>query len=218
MTRTEAKQILKRGLEELDINGSEDVLEKFLVYLDELKKWNKKINLTSIEGDEEIIKRHFLDSLTPYPLIKEASSLLDIGSGGGFPGLPLKIVLPHLKVTLVDSVEKKVFFLKHAIRTLGLANIEALKLRAGDEESKDMFGSFDCVISRALTSLYDYYQIGHLYAKTAGTVIAMKGPLDKKLSEEIKIVPERNKFEVIESKTPLSSIKTTIIVFRPPLI
>ncbi|MEK7314264.1 MAG: 16S rRNA (guanine(527)-N(7))-methyltransferase RsmG, partial [Deltaproteobacteria bacterium] len=116
----DVSDILRAGAKELNIEMRESEERAFLIYLEELKKWNEKINLTSLRSDRDITVKHFLDSLTVARFLKDnnVSSLLDIGSGGGFPGIPLKIVMPELKVTLLEAIEKKVNFLKHIIRTL----------------------------------------------------------------------------------------------------
>ncbi|MFZ3072820.1 MAG: 16S rRNA (guanine(527)-N(7))-methyltransferase RsmG, partial [Thermodesulfobacteriota bacterium] len=160
--------MLVAGAKELSIEMREGEERAFLIYLEELKKWNEKINLTSLRSDRDIAVKHFLDSLTVARFLKDAgvSSLLDIGSGGGFPGIPIKIVMPELKVTLLEAIGKKVIFLKHIIRTLGLNNIEAIKGRAEDEDVIKLYGnSFDCVISRALSSIKDYIGLAEPYIK-----------------------------------------------------
>lgn len=161
---------------------SQDALPKFETYLHELKVWNEKFNLTAIKDDEGIVIKHFLDSLTPLKFIKPGSSLLDIGSGAGFPGIPLKIVEPSLKVTLIDSVNKKVTFMKHMIAELGLTGIEAVHTRA-EELAKTKKGNYDVVISRALTNLSDFIKLGEPFPKLDGVLIAMKG---SKAEEEVK--------------------------------
>ncbi|MFQ5354604.1 MAG: 16S rRNA (guanine(527)-N(7))-methyltransferase RsmG, partial [Thermodesulfobacteriota bacterium] len=108
-------------------------VERFKCYLFELKRWGEKMNLTGPVTDEEIVSRHFVDSLTLLPCLRALKSkkILDIGSGAGFPGLPLKIAAPSLDITLLDSREKRVFFLRHMIRALGLSEgISVLKSRA----------------------------------------------------------------------------------------
>ncbi|MEK7828169.1 MAG: 16S rRNA (guanine(527)-N(7))-methyltransferase RsmG, partial [Deltaproteobacteria bacterium] len=117
MTNEEQKNILMAGGKELGLAIGDKELSSFLSYLKELKEWNKKINLTAITDDKDIIIRHFLDSLTLASFLSGKETLLDIGSGAGFPGIPLNIVIPDLKITLMDSVNKKVIFMRHIIRT-----------------------------------------------------------------------------------------------------
>jgi len=182
MKEIEIKRLLKEGAGGLGVVLGEEALGQFLVYLEELKVWSRRINLTSITSDEEIIYRHFLDSLTPYGFLKgfECKRLLDVGSGAGFPGIPLKIADPALSVVLLDSVEKKVRFMRHIIRTLGLSiggGAEAIAVRADDPKTIQRFGEgFDCVISRAFSSLEDFIEIGRPFCRSGGYLVAMKGP------------------------------------------
>ena len=151
--------------------------------------------LTAIKEDRDIVIKHFLDSLTPLKFIKTGSKLLDIGSGAGFPGIPLKIVEPTLKVTLLDSVNKKVTFMKHIITELDLTDIEAIHSRAEDL-AKTRKGGFDVVISRALAGLSDFVKLGEPFLAKDGILIAMKG---KNLDDEVKgaaKVMERKKMKI----------------------
>ena len=122
----ENRNLLVEGVKAFGIDLDEKKVGAFDLYLRELLKWNQKINLTAIRSEKGIVVKHFLDSLSAYPYLSKPSSLLDIGSGAGFPGIPLKMVEPFLEVTLIDSVRKKVDFQKHIIRTLGLKGIFSL--------------------------------------------------------------------------------------------
>lgn len=213
------KKTLKDGAKELGAELSDEALDLFQKYLAELKVWNKKINLTSIDSDEEIVKRHFLDSFTPYSHIKGSKSLLDIGAGGGFPGIPLKIAFPDIKVVLMDSVEKKVHFMRHIIRTLGLAKtgdgIEAIAARVEDPSVVKKYSeSFDCVISRAFTELKGFLTLGLPYLRPGGRIIALKGPA---YAEELKGaggIMGITGPEVFEVRVPFTDRTTTVIIFK----
>ncbi len=211
----EIKELLKTGAAELEIAIGDKESALFLQYLFELKEWNEKINLTAITDDRDIIIRHFLDSLTLIPFLANQKSLLDIGSGAGFPGIPLKIVLPHLQVALIDSVNKKVIFMKHIIRTLGLEQIEAVHARGEDKAVVKKFGlSFDVVVSRAFAELGKFLEIAAPYTKKDGTLLAMKGP---KGIEEVKVLKRLKDIEYIgarEVKVPFSDMTTTILSFK----
>lgn len=208
-------ELLKKGGDELSEPLTDASIALFLRYFRELKAWNKKINLTSIENDREIILRHFLDSLIPYPYIKGSKRLLDIGSGAGFPGIPIKVHDPSISVTLVDSVEKKVHFLKHIIRTLGLTGIEAVWGRVEDKPMIERYsGAFDCVISRAFSELKDYLKLSLPYAAPGGTIIAIKGPAYEKELKEIEGFSGIEKPGVFEVKLPFTNRTTVILAFR----
>lgn len=212
---TELTNILKTGAAELGITIGEKETALFLQYLSELKEWNKKINLTAITDDKDIIIRHFLDSLTLAPFLSGKETLLDIGSGAGFPGIPLNIVIPDLKVTLMDSVNKKVIFMRHIIRTIGLKNIEAVQARAEDKETITRFAAcFDVVTSRAFAGLGSFLDIALPYAKNGGALISVKGP---KWMEELKGLKGLKGIEVAQIKEirlPFSDVTTTILVFK----
>ncbi|MBI5492316.1 MAG: 16S rRNA (guanine(527)-N(7))-methyltransferase RsmG [Deltaproteobacteria bacterium] len=215
MEDIELKNILKNGALELGVTLSEVDLGQFITYLKELQAWNRKINLTSIESDKEIVIRHFLDSLTTLPFVKDSKRLLDIGSGAGFPGIPLKIAAPLLEVTLLDSVEKKVHFMRHIIRTLGLKGIEATYGRAEDPKIIERYGSlFDCVISRAFAELGKFLELSLPFVAKGGSIIAIKGPAFDRELEEARYVSGVEGPEIHEIKVPFEDRKNVLVIFR----
>ena len=153
----------------------------FCIHAVELIKWNRKINLTTLTDPIEVASNHFLDSLVPARFLPpHAAKLLDIGSGGGFPGIPLKILLPKLSVTLIDASRKKVNFLKHVIRTLELDGIEALHIRAEDLAARPSYmNRFDVIISRALTSLESFVRLALPLLACRGLILALRGQVDR---------------------------------------
>ncbi len=163
------------------------------IHAKELMKWNKKINLTAIKQPLKIAEKHFIDSLAATSFIKNKNSIIDLGSGGGFPGIPLKIMNPLLNVVLIDSSRKKINFLKHIIRLLGLQGIDAIHSRAQDLHDKDLYiAGFDAVISRAFTELSNFVELASPFLNKEGTIYAMKGKQAKK-----EITPELlEKFDV----------------------
>lgn len=141
---------------------------------DELLAWNRRINLTAITRQDEIVIKHFLDSLTLVPLLRGTETVLDIGSGAGFPAIPLKIALPELTVVTVDSVLKKVHFQRHISRVLGLKGITALHARVEDlHESHPRH--FQVVMSRAFASLESFATLAAPLLAPEGIILAMKG-------------------------------------------
>ena len=114
------KNIIKDGAKTMEIHIDQEQVDQCALHAVELMKWNQKTNLTTITDPLEVAVKHFLDSMAPAPLISQSSKMLDIGSGGGFPGIPLKILIPSLSVTLIDASRKKVSFLSYLIRTLKL--------------------------------------------------------------------------------------------------
>lgn len=214
--REDLKGLLKEGAGRLGIALGDREIELFLRYLIELKEWNKRVNLTSLRGNKEIIIRHFLDSLTLVPMVRPFKTLLDIGSGAGFPGIPLKIALPSLKVTLLEATGKKVFFMRHVIRTLGLKDIEAVRGRAEDPDAhiQERLGAFDVVTSRAWGGLNRFLEVANPYVKEGGLILAVKGP---KGVEELKMLKGLKGLEAIkvqEIRPPFSEVTTIILVFK----
>ena len=224
--------ILKDGAEGFGIELSEAHISAFLFYMDELKQWNERMNLTSIRGDEEVAKLHLLDSLSPYGLIREVlgsmesnagARLLDMGAGGGFPGLPLKIICPELELTLMDSVGKKVNFMRHMIRTLSLEGASAVKARAGEGNiTAEYKESFDFVISRAFSNLSAYLKLSLPLTCVGGHILAMKGPGNDILMEELRDVDllsrvYLDRLEVVERREysiPFTDRIGTLFLYR----
>ncbi|HOJ01774.1 MAG TPA: 16S rRNA (guanine(527)-N(7))-methyltransferase RsmG [Anaerolineaceae bacterium] len=151
--------------------------DKFAKYQNELLAWNSQFNLTAIRSPEEIETRHFMDSLSLLPVIQQhkAHSLIDIGSGAGFPGIPLKIADPSLHVVLVESVEKKAAFCRHIIQTLGLENAEVVTERAEAlGQNKRYREQFDCAVARAVAALPVLLEYLLPLVRLGGIAIAQK--------------------------------------------
>jgi len=175
------QNLIFEGAKNLDIQAGPESIEKFAAHALELMKWNPKINLTAITDPLEVAIKHFLDSIIPAKIIPPNTSLLDIGSGAGFPGIPLKILIPSLSVTLIDASRKKVSFLNHVIRTLELEGIEALHVRAENFAKKTgITNTYDVIISRALSSMAAFAMTALCFLKKGGVIIAMRG----KVSDE----------------------------------
>ena len=169
-----AKKLLVTGATELGLHLTSAQLGSFYTYAGELTKWSKKINLTAIKTDEDIALKHFVDSLTLAKVVKNKGRLLDIGSGGGFPAIPLKIVLHDLHVMSVDAVEKKVIFQRHVARLLHLHDFEAVHAR-GEELGRSHAGHFDWIVSRAFSDIPTFAAMTLPLLKSDGRLIAMKG-------------------------------------------
>jgi 16S rRNA (guanine527-N7)-methyltransferase len=213
----ENRHLLMEGAEAFGIRLNEKQVAAFDLYLRELLKWNQKINLTAIQSEKGIILKHFLDSLSVYPYLSKKASLLDIGSGPGFPGIPLKIVHPSLEITLIDSVRKKIDFQRHIIWTLGLKGMEAIHGRIQDKEIlQSMAGRFDAVISRAFSDLQTLLVLAFPFLKKGGVLLAMKGVLDE---QEIGLLSKREEKRYQLQGTasfvlPRSSFKRSILLFE----
>ncbi len=169
-----AKELLVRGAAQLGLQLSAADQGKFYAFAAELKKWSRKINLTAIKDDTDVVVKHFLDSLTLVKVVRGRGRLLDIGAGGGFPAIPLKIVLHELHVTAVDAVEKKVVFQRHAARCLHLHDFEAVHARA-EELAPRYAGQFTWVVSRAFSDIPTFVRIALPLLTENGRIVAMKG-------------------------------------------
>jgi 16S rRNA (guanine527-N7)-methyltransferase len=180
------KEILVSGAEEIGVVLSAQVIESYLLYIEELKKWNARINLTALMGDLEIGVKHFLDSLTLVPYLHGAKRVLDIGAGAGFPGLPLKIQSPAIELLLLEASQKKVFFLRTIVRLLQLKGVEIVHGRAeAGEITKRYAGSFDLVLSRALADLPTSLHLALPYTQKGGHIVSMRGKKGEEETREV---------------------------------
>ena len=212
--------VLLKGVEELELQLSQADRAKFSTYKELLKEWNEKINITTITEDDEIDVKHFLDSLSclSLDLFDDKKSLIDIGTGGGFPGIPLKIMRENLDVTLLDSLNKRIIFLDEVIKDLGLRNIRAVHGRAEElSRTPEYREKFSIAISRAVASLDTLSEYCLPFVKVGGHFIAMKGP---EIEEELKLSEKAIKLlggNVVETKLitlPESDIVHSLIVIE----
>ena len=159
-----------------------DYAEQFDALLDELERWNRKVNLTAIRDRNEMHTAHIADSLVARPFL-EGETILDVGTGPGFPGLPLAIVEPDREFTLLDSNNRKIMFVQHVARLLGLGNVTAVKGRGEDYAPGHRF---DTVIARALAALPRLVEIAGHHVREDGVFVALKGRYPTEELEELK--------------------------------
>lgn len=203
----EHKELLRQGLETLGLPFDEDTLSKFMTYLGELKKWNRAHSITAIREDREVIVSHFLDSaLYTAGLDESVRSLADIGSGGGFPGVPLRILRPDLEVHLVEPNRKKAAFLRTLTGRLGLRDVRVHECRM--EQLDDI--KVDALVTRALFSARELYDGASGIIREGGRLVLSKG---QKYEEELGELDM--KYEVIDIALPFSDAIRHIIVIRP---
>lgn len=191
-------------------------LEQFFDYMELLIEWNEKMNLTAITDPEEIILKHFIDSITILKDIEDDAKVVDIGTGAGFPGIPLSIMNPTLKITLVDSLNKRLIFLQEVVNKLNLKNVEIVHARAEDfGRDKKYREKFDISTSRAVANLSTLSEYLLPLVKVKGKCISMKA---SGASEEIKQAEKAIDVlggridKVEEFKLPQSDIGRTIII------
>ena len=187
--------ILEQGIADAGLAISQPTQQKLLAYLALMQKWNKVHNLTAVRDPDEMVTLHLLDSLAVLPFI-DGKSLLDVGSGAGLPGIPLAICLPELKVTVIDSNQKKVSFMRQAKAELGIANLEVL---GGRVEEIQPDHKFDIVISRAFSDLSLFISLTYQLCDAHGKWLAMKG-----------VYPDAELVE-LEQKTKLKPSKVEVL-------
>ncbi|QJR16969.1 16S rRNA (guanine(527)-N(7))-methyltransferase RsmG [Usitatibacter palustris] len=200
---------IAEGLAAMGLALPEGAPAKLAEYLELLAKWNKVHNLTAVREPEQMVVLHVLDSLSVLPHVAKAHSLLDVGSGGGLPGIPLAIARPDLEVTLLDSSHKKVAFLQQAKSQLKLANVTPVCERV---ESWKPAKPFDAVVSRAFADLADFVVQAHHLVAPDGEMLAMKGvhPFD-----EIAKVPATHRVAgVVELSVPSLDAKRHLVLLK----
>ena len=183
---------LSKGAVAIGIRLGPVALDRFATYHREILLWNRRINLVSERSAQEIVIRHFLDSLTPAPFLdRPDGALIDLGSGGGFPGIPLRIALPGLHLSLVEASRKKSSFLSHVVRTLRLDGVQVIRERVEALTAEEILaGRFDTLISRATFKLPDLIRTASFFLKPGGQLIAMKGPDPQEEMEETERISE----------------------------
>ena len=214
-------EVLAEGAARLGICLEGEQVERFRSYYDELTVWNATVNLTAVSGWEEVQTRHFLDSLAASKALLEtvldgSNGLLDVGSGAGFPGLPLKIAFPRIDLTLLEATAKKTAFLVHVVKTLGLEGVEVVTGRAEDEAHRpEMRERFGAVVSRAVARLDVLAELCLPFCAVGGVMIAQKGP---KVEEELR--QARNAIDILGGRakdrgmlvTPPVGIGTLVVI------
>jgi len=179
--------ILNEASNNEGLEFNEKKYNQFMEYKSLIKEWNEKVNLTAIKEDGEIVKKHFIDSMKVFKFdqLKNAENVIDIGTGGGFPGIPMKIIKPEINVVLLDSLNKRINFLNEVIKSLELKNIKAIHGRAEDFAQEAQYREkFDIAVSRAVANLTVLSEYCIPYVKLGGYFVAMKGPA---VEEEIKL-------------------------------
>lgn len=176
MEKEEFKKHLKKNAKKIQIDINDEELEKFWIYKKIVSEWNEKINLTAIKEDNEFIIKHLVDSLTINKYIQNRDSIIDIGTGAGFPGIPIKIMNRENKTVLMDSLNKRLNVLKEVIERLELKNIETLHGRAEELfQKKEYRESFEIATARAVSNLNVLVELMLPAVKVGGKCICMKG-------------------------------------------
>ncbi len=178
--------IMNDACKDVGLSFNEDNYNKFTQYKDIIKFWNEKINLTAIVEDEQIFKKHFIDCIKIFKFspLKEAKSIIDVGTGAGFPGIPIKIMKQEVELILLDSLNKRINFLNEVINKIDLKNVKTIHGRAEDFSKKlEYRENVDVAVSRAVANLAVLSELCIPYVKIGGYFVAMKGP---SVEDEIK--------------------------------
>lgn len=236
---TELKK-LQDGARAIGVELDDPMAEQMFLYLDILLAKNKKLNLTAIRKREDAIEKHLIDSLSVLPIIDRIppssdtsmfdgqvsqratgaapkGAILDVGSGGGLPGLPLKCARPDIKVTLVEAKAKKVHFLKETIQKLGMKGIRAYHHYLDPECPVDFLGRYDWIVTRATMPIRDFLRNAILYKKENGALILMKGPdVGQELEENSNQIQRLGLKldQCISFELPFSKAGRTLIILR----
>ena len=212
-----AKKI-NRKLSYFNIELNMEEIKLFYQYMQVLIKWNEKMNLTAIVEPDEIILKHFVDSITINKFITSDSTLIDIGTGAGFPGVPIKIINENISVTLLDSLNKRIVFLDEVINLLELKNIKTLHGRAEDYGiNKEFRQKYDYVTSRAVAPLNYLLEYMLPFIKVGGTCICMKGSnIEEELLQAKNALTKLGGkiLQTVKMKLPESDIERNIIIIK----
>jgi len=222
----EWKEMIAEGAQRLGIDVQTGQLDQFAVHALALKEWNRKINLTAIDSPVDMAVKHFLDCIVSSRYIEPDGKLLDVGSGAGFPGIPLKVMMPSLNVTLVDATRKKVAFLNHVIRQLHLSHITAIHSRI-ENLQQEWEGKFDIVVCRAFSSLLDFAEKSLPMLAPEGLLVAFKArepgtdtdQTSKQNGGDVfhvagKGTPTALRMKYVSFKLPFLNLSRTLIILR----
>ena len=201
----EFKKVFLEEVEKNNLNIEKEKIEIFYNYMLGILDWNDKINVTAIKDEREFIRKHFIDSLAICNDINDGESVIDVGTGAGFPGIPIKIVKEKSKVTLIDSVNKKLNVIKNITNNINIQNLEIIHSRAEDLANKENYReTFDVVTTRAVSNFSTIVEYMLPFIKVGGKAICMKGPNFK---EEL----EASKKAIDVLGGEISSVKSAII-------
>ncbi len=205
-----AEELLKKGLNELGFSCSKGQINAFMTFFFELKKWNRAYNLTALKTDEDIVLKHFLDSLLYLKVIPvNALKIADVGTGAGFPGIPIKIVRPEVEITLIEPSRKKTAFLRHIIRGLKLNGVNVLDKRI-ETLGKSYEKTYDIIVSRATFKIKDFLKKACPYVKENGRLVLSKGP---RVSEEIRVLKDKGVIKKI-TRLPFINAERNLLILK----
>jgi 16S rRNA (guanine527-N7)-methyltransferase len=202
-------ELVQQGAAQIGLRLDPEQIRLLGRHVDLMLKWNKSINLTAITDPSEIVEKHILDSLALAPLLV-GTSLLDAGSGAGFPGIPLAIARPALEVVLVDSVQKKVAFLKNALAELRLPKVRAVAARLEGNPSKEELPRVHCAVARAFAAPAEWLKLAVEYVLPGGLAFCMLGPAES-VPDQVGDLHLRNE---LKYELPFSKAERRLAVYK----
>ena len=205
-TEKKDRDLLIEGLQRMDLKLSDQVIDQLMTYLNLVEKWNRVYNLTAIRKRDEMIKLHFLDSLSILKHV-HVKNILDVGSGAGFPGIVLAITKPELKVTVMDSVNKKTTFMQQVKSELSLTNLDVVNSRVEDYQPTTLF---EAVTSRAFSNLKNMMSLTQHTLQKEGVWLAMKS---KDVREELEAF-EKNQYTLIPLEVPFINAERYLVILK----
>jgi len=206
VTEKKDRDLLIEGLQRMDLKLSDQVIDQLMTYLNLVEKWNRVYNLTAIRERDEMIKLHFLDSLSIFNHV-HVKNILDVGSGAGFPGIVLAITKPELKVTVMDSVNKKTTFMQQVKSELALTNLDVVNSRVEDYQPITLF---EAVTSRAFSNLKNMMSLTQHTLQKEGVWLAMKSKDVKEELEEF----EKNQYTLIPLEVPFINAERYLVILK----
>lgn len=213
-------ELLKKGCSELNIDLSTEAEKRFAVYQKRLVEWNERMNLTAITEPDEIQTKHFLDSLTPVSagLIPQGCRVVDVGCGAGFPGLPIRFVCEEIRLTLLDSLEKRLQFLRQVLEDVKIKDVAVVHARAEDGGRDPKYREkFDVALSRAVANLATLAEYCLPFVRVGGHLLALKGPLveqELKMGKKAIEVLGGKVQDVIGTRIPRTELAHNIVVIK----
>ena len=214
--RADLRKLLLNGAEELNLSLFPNQIDQFLLYFEELKKWNEKVNLTGIIDDKEIIIKHFLDSLSFLKGFSpiEGIRIIDVGTGAGFPGIPLKIYSPRINLTLMEASQKKCVFLHHICRLMEFQDVNMVNDRLENVKNNlDFVRQFNVFLSRAVADIDEMIKYGAPLLADRGIMIFSKGKSPEAMSVG-KIIKGMVLLQIIPFTLPMSDYSRKLLVFQ----
>jgi 16S rRNA (guanine527-N7)-methyltransferase len=205
-TEKKDRDLLIEGLQRMDLKLSDQMIDQLMTYLNLVEKWNRVYNLTAIRKRDEMIKLHFLDSLSILKHV-HVKNILDVGSGAGFPGIVLAITKPELKVTVMDSVNKKTTFMQQVKSELSLTNLDVVNSRVEDYQPTTLF---EAVTSRAFSNLKNMMSLTQHTLQKEGVWLAMKS---KDVREELEAF-EKNQYKLIPLEVPFINAERYLVILK----